>query len=155
MSNCKSSFSKNAHLAYATLLLKWVSSWILPIYALQLRSHSARKKDHLRLLKFPMLSVCSYAVLSIESKEEQSQAQILSAALEVSFSSLLRPANAISQSSPITFIFWTCRSPKMTPKISTQSTGHLSQSVLLYPSWTFRYCRLHAMHFSFLGSFLF
>lgn len=29
--------------------------------------------------------LCSYAVLSIESKEEQSQAQILSAALEVSF----------------------------------------------------------------------
>jgi len=28
---------------------------------------------------------CSYAVLSIESKDEQSQAQILSAALEVSF----------------------------------------------------------------------
>ncbi|WVZ61723.1 hypothetical protein U9M48_011552 [Paspalum notatum var. saurae] len=46
MSNCKSSFSKNAHLAYATLLL-------------------------------------NYAVLSIESKDEQSQAQILSAALEI------------------------------------------------------------------------
>ncbi|ONM51175.1 transducin family protein / WD-40 repeat family protein [Zea mays] len=46
VSNCKSSFSKNAHLAYATLLL-------------------------------------NYAVLSIESKEEQSQAQILSAALEI------------------------------------------------------------------------
>jgi len=31
--------------------------------------------------------LCSYAVLSIESKDEQSQAQILSAALEVSFPS--------------------------------------------------------------------
>nr|CAB3451833.1 unnamed protein product [Digitaria exilis] len=46
LSNCKSSFSKNAHLAYATLLL-------------------------------------NYAVLSIESKDEQSQAQVLSAALEI------------------------------------------------------------------------
>ncbi|PAN09362.1 hypothetical protein PAHAL_2G017000 [Panicum hallii] len=46
VTNCKSSFSKNAHLAYATLLL-------------------------------------NYAVLSIESKDEQSQAQILSAALEI------------------------------------------------------------------------
>ncbi|XP_062189711.1 uncharacterized protein LOC133892777 [Phragmites australis] len=46
VTSCKPSFSKNAHLAYATLLL-------------------------------------NYAVLSIESKDEQSQAQILSAALEV------------------------------------------------------------------------
>ena len=33
----------------------------------------------------PLHLLCSYAVLSIESKDEQSQAQILSAALEVSF----------------------------------------------------------------------
>uniref|UniRef100_A0A0D9WV36 Phospholipase A-2-activating protein n=1 Tax=Leersia perrieri TaxID=77586 RepID=A0A0D9WV36_9ORYZ len=46
VSNCKPTFSKNAHLAYSTLLL-------------------------------------NYAVLSIESKDEQSQAQILSAALEI------------------------------------------------------------------------
>ncbi|CAN6181105.1 unnamed protein product [Urochloa humidicola] len=46
VSNCKSSFSKNAHLAYATLLL-------------------------------------NYVVLSIESKDEQCQSQILSAALEI------------------------------------------------------------------------
>ncbi|KAL6880418.1 hypothetical protein ACP4OV_011983 [Aristida adscensionis] len=46
LSSCKPSFSKNAHLAYATVLL-------------------------------------NYAVLSIESKDEQSQAQILSAALEI------------------------------------------------------------------------
>ncbi|XP_037485122.1 phospholipase A-2-activating protein-like [Triticum dicoccoides] len=45
-SSCKPSFSKNAHLAYATLLL-------------------------------------NYSVLSIQSKDEQSQAQILSAALEI------------------------------------------------------------------------
>lgn len=44
--SCKPSFSKNAHLAYTTLLL-------------------------------------NYSVLSIESKDEQSQAQILSAALEI------------------------------------------------------------------------
>uniref|UniRef100_A0A0E0HW76 Phospholipase A-2-activating protein n=1 Tax=Oryza nivara TaxID=4536 RepID=A0A0E0HW76_ORYNI len=46
VSSCKTTFSKNAHLAYSTLLL-------------------------------------NYAVLSIESKDEQSQAQILSAALEI------------------------------------------------------------------------
>ncbi|CAM0905254.1 unnamed protein product [Alopecurus aequalis] len=46
VSSCKPSFSKNAHLAYTTLLL-------------------------------------NYSVLSIESKDEQSQAQILSAALEI------------------------------------------------------------------------
>ncbi|KAF0908304.1 hypothetical protein E2562_024718 [Oryza meyeriana var. granulata] len=46
VSSCKPIFSKNAHLAYSTLLL-------------------------------------NYAVLSIESKDEQSQAQILSAALEI------------------------------------------------------------------------
>uniref|UniRef100_A0A0E0LGL7 Phospholipase A-2-activating protein n=1 Tax=Oryza punctata TaxID=4537 RepID=A0A0E0LGL7_ORYPU len=46
VSSCKPTFSKNAHLAYSTLLL-------------------------------------NYAVLSIESKDEQSQAQILSAALEI------------------------------------------------------------------------
>ncbi|XP_062187090.1 uncharacterized protein LOC133890640 isoform X2 [Phragmites australis] len=46
VSSCKPSFSKNAHLAYATLLL-------------------------------------NYAVLSIESKDEQCQAQILSATLEI------------------------------------------------------------------------
>ncbi|KAL6647131.1 hypothetical protein ACP70R_014568 [Stipagrostis hirtigluma subsp. patula] len=46
VSSCKPSFSKNSHLAYATLLL-------------------------------------NYAVLSIQSKDEQSQAQILSAALEI------------------------------------------------------------------------
>ncbi|TVU40915.1 hypothetical protein EJB05_14400 [Eragrostis curvula] len=46
VSSCRPSFSKNAHLAYATLLL-------------------------------------NYAVLSIESKDEQCQVQILSAALEI------------------------------------------------------------------------
>ncbi|GJN24404.1 hypothetical protein PR202_gb12142 [Eleusine coracana subsp. coracana] len=46
VSSCRPSFSKNAHLAYATLLL-------------------------------------NYAVLSIESKDEQCQIQILSAALEI------------------------------------------------------------------------
>ncbi len=42
-----------------------------------------------KMLMFDFLHLSpSYAVLSIESKDEQSQAQILSAALEVSFSYL-------------------------------------------------------------------
>jgi len=110
LSNCRSSFSKNAHLAYATLLLKWVSSWILPIYALQFCFHGVRKwKERSRLLKFLTFAVqlcCSFNWIKGWTKSgANSFCRPWS-----EFSSLLYPAIAISREIPsLTFLELTDR----------------------------------------------
>ncbi|PNY08489.1 phospholipase A-2-activating protein, partial [Trifolium pratense] len=81
-SSCSSSTNKNLQLSYSTLILN--SGFITSIVALicfQKCNTTAPQCKHALTVTFNV--ILSYAVLLIESKDEEGQSQVLSAALEI------------------------------------------------------------------------